>query len=282
MPGDRRALEALRLQIAQFGRQAAAADVEQAIAPSVVRAWFTAALGDSDARAPFLTGGVTFGRMVPMRLVPFKVICLLGMNDGEFPRRDPPGSLNRLSAEAGGKLRRIGDRSIRDDDRGLFLQLFAAATQTFYLSYLGQDPRSGESLPPSVVVAELLEVASRYFADHGLARKQLTVTHPLQPFAAEAFGRGDARRISYQAGWRAAVPDGAPARASIPPFATALPAGVAHDQSRLLTRDTLVRARATRRNISSARASACACPSPASACPMPNRSIATMACIGTR
>ena len=240
---DRRALEVLRGQIAQFGKQVEAAGVPQAISLGVVRAWFATALGDSDERAPFLTGGVTFGRMVPMRLVPFKVICLLGMNDGEFPRRDPPGSLNRLSAEAGGSQRRIGDRSIRDDDRGLFLQLFAAATQTFYLSYLGQDPRSGEALPPSVVVAELLDVASRYFTNVGEARKQLTVVHPLQPFAAEAFGQGDARRISYQSAWRAAVVDGGQARLPIPPFAGTLPSPDAPpDHVRVLSRDSLYRA----------------------------------------
>ena len=256
--GDRRALEGVRAQVAQFGRQTAAAGLAQAIDPGVVRAWFAAALGESDARAPFLTGGVTFGRMVPMRLVPFKVICLLGMNDGEFPRRDPLGSLNRLSAETATAQRRIGDRSTRDDDRGLFLQLFAAATQTLYLSYLGQDPRSGEPRPPSVVVAELLDLASRYFADSQNVREQMTVLHPLQPFVAEAFGQGDARRISYQAGWRGAI-GASQTRAPIPPFASPLSiAGVRDEAStnaaestetgasrmatRQLARDTLYRA----------------------------------------
>ena len=240
--GDRRALEALRAQIAAFGRQTVTADVQQVVPLSIVQAWFASALGDSDARQPFLTGGVTFGRMVPMRLVPFKVICLLGMNDGDFPRRDALGSLNRLSANLSTTRRRVGDRSIRDDDRGLFLQLFAAATQNFYLSYLGQDPRSGETLPPSVVVAELLDVAARYFADADTVRKQLTVVHPLQPFAAEAFGRGDGRRISYQASWRAAAAGGNEARTPMPPFASTLPARAAAGDSRLLTRDALYRA----------------------------------------
>ncbi|MFA6985520.1 MAG: exodeoxyribonuclease V subunit gamma [Arenimonas sp.] len=239
--GDRRALEGLRAQIATFGRQTAAAAVPQAVPLSVVQAWFRAALGDSEARQPFLSGGVTFGRMVPMRLVPFKVICLLGMNDGDFPRRDPIGSLNRLSAETATSQRRTGDRSIRDDDRGLFLQLFAAATQTFYVSYLGRDPRSGETQPPSVVVAELLDVASRYFAEAARVREQLTVVHPLQPFAAEAFGRDDPRRISYQSGWRAAADGGHRARVAMPPFASELPARDM-SQAPLLTRDALVRA----------------------------------------
>jgi exodeoxyribonuclease V gamma subunit len=244
--GDRRALEALRAWVAAFGRQTTAAQVRADLPMSVVQAWFAAALADSDARQPFLTGGVTFGRMVPMRLVPFKVICLLGMNDGEFPRRDATASLNRLAAEAGTTRRRIGDRSIRDDDRGLFLQLFAAATQTFYLSYLGQDSRSGDALPPSVVVAELLDLASRYFADGDSARKQMTVLHPLQPFAAEAFGREDSRRVSYQAEWRAAVDGGEGGRSAMPAFVdesviNALPAADV-EPARVITRDALYRA----------------------------------------
>jgi exodeoxyribonuclease V gamma subunit len=242
--GDRRTLDALRGQIAVFGRQTMHAGVQAPIPLDVMQSWFAAALADSDARQPFLTGGVTFGRMVPMRLVPFKVICLLGMNDGDFPRRDPLGSLNRLSADLGTSWRRIGDRSIRDDDRGLFLQLFAAATQTFYVSYLGQDPRSGETLPPSVVVAELLDVAARYFADAPVARKQLTVTHPLQPFSAEAFGGDDTRRVSYHALWRQAADAAGQARSAMPRFVAGLPARIGDDveETTLLTRNALYRA----------------------------------------
>ncbi len=226
---DRDAIDGLRAQVAAFASQAAQARVANDVPAPVVRAWFTAALAESDSRQPFLTGGITFGRMVPMRLVPFKVICLLGMNDGEFPRRDPPGSLNRLAAQLSGPHRQVGDRSVRDDDRGLFLQLFAAATQVFYVSYLGRDPRSGESLPPSVVVSELLDVAAQYFAAPAAARKDLTVAHPLQPFSVAAVGGdvgegSDARRFTYQAGWANAAALTRSHRSAPPAFAAPLPA----------------------------------------------------------
>ncbi len=245
---DARALETLRAQIDGFARQTATAGLQQTLPASVLRAWFQAALGQDDARQPFLTGGVTFGRMVPMRLIPFKVICLLGMNDGQYPRRDPLGSLNRLSAQLGTNERRIGDRSIRDDDRALFLQLFAAATDVFYLSYLGQDPRSGELQPPSVVVAELIDVAARYFLkptdddaprDAQDAREQLVVRHPLQPFAAEAFGRGDARRFSYHARWRPAAQASGDERRPIPPFVHGPLPRVELAGQRIVSRDRL-------------------------------------------
>ncbi|MCX7041317.1 MAG: exodeoxyribonuclease V subunit gamma [Gammaproteobacteria bacterium] len=242
---DRDAIDGLRAHVATFARQAAQARVSADVPAPVVRAWFKAALAEGDGRQPFLTGGVTFGRMVPMRLVPFKVICLLGMNDGEFPRRDPPGSLNRLAAQLSGPHRQVGDRSVRDDDRGLFLQLFAAATQAFYVSYLGRDPRSGESLPPSVVVSELLDVAAQYFASPDRARKELTVAHPLQPFSVAAVGGdvgegSDARRFTYQAGWANAAALTRSQRAAPPAFAAPL-AEQAVATSSDWTRDQLVR-----------------------------------------
>lgn len=234
---DRRALEFLRTQIERFARQVEAAELEGELSLSVVRAWWQDALSESDLRQPLLTGGVTFARMVPMRLIPFRVICLLGMNDGEYPRRDPAGGLNRLAGQLGGSQRRRGDRSLREDDRLLFLQLFAAASDVFYLSYLGRDPRSDDPRPPSVVVAELVELAARYLRPDGVLAatpeelpKTLIVRHPLQPFSPEAFGRGDARRLSYHAGWRAAAASDAERRlppvfvaGALDPAATALP-----------------------------------------------------------
>ena len=103
--------------------------------------------------------------MVPMRLLPFRAICVLGMNDGDYPRRDPAAGLNQLTAELGTKQRRHGDRSLREDDRYLFLQLFSAASEVFYLSYLGADPRDGSVRESSVLVSELLDAAARYHAD---------------------------------------------------------------------------------------------------------------------
>jgi exodeoxyribonuclease V gamma subunit len=241
---DRQAIDGLRALVARFGKQAQEAQMEAPVPASVMRAWFLAALAEADPRQPFLTGGVTFGRMVPMRLVPFKVICLLGMNDGEFPRREPPGSLNRLVAALEGGARRPGDRSVREDDRGLFLQLLAAATQSFYLSYLGQDPRSGETLPPSVVVSELLDVASRYFAAPERAREAMTVVEPLQPFSPAAFGGGEApdpRRVGFQGAWRAGAAAALGPRARASPFASELPPPQVAVQSEW-TREQLLRA----------------------------------------
>jgi exodeoxyribonuclease V gamma subunit len=240
-PDDQRARDLLQAQIARFGEQTSAAGLDAELPPDVVRAWFQTALNEDDTRQPFLTGGVTIARMVPMRLLPFRVICLLGMNDGDYPRRDPVGSLNRLSSALSTPARRIGDRSIRDDDRGLFLQLFAAAGDCFYLSYLGADPRSGEIQPPSVVVAELLDVVAAYFQNGDSVLKSFTVRHPLQPFSADAFGRGDARRVSYRDDWRPSLAASDRARASLAPFFDDIPARDSAQPESIITLDALYR-----------------------------------------
>ena len=203
-PRAQRALDRLRTLIDRFARDAEAAGYGGTVPPEVVRAHFADLLSQADTRAPLLTGGISVGRMVPMRLLPFRVICLLGMNDGDFPRRDPAAGLNKLTAELHAGRRLPGDRSTREDDRFLFLQLFAAAQDVFYLSYLGNDPRDGSVREPSVLVSELLDVAARYHADPG-ERTRLVVRHTLQPFAPEAFGsRDEPRRFSYRARWREA------------------------------------------------------------------------------
>ncbi|WP_449446926.1 exodeoxyribonuclease V subunit gamma [Thermomonas brevis] len=219
-----RALDRLRSLIDGFAKQAEAAGFDAPVPAEAVRAHFAAVLGDADTRAPLLTGGVSFARMVPMRLLPFRVICLLGMNDGDFPRRDPAAGLNRLTEELGTAHRRHGDRSTREDDRFLFLQLFASAQDVFYLSWLGADPRDGSAREPSVLVSELLAAAAAQHVDAGDAQTQLVLRHALQPFSPGAFGANaadgaaDPRVFSYRGHWHPAAGRLSGARAPLPPW----------------------------------------------------------------
>ncbi|AIC10163.1 exodeoxyribonuclease V subunit gamma [Xylella fastidiosa] len=204
--GIQRPLERLRRLIDTFATDATRAGVALPVPAEVVRMHFAALLADTDTRAPLLTGGISIGRMVPMRLLPFRVICLLGMNDGDFPRRDPAAGLNRLTAELGTAQRRPGDRSRRDDDCLLLLQLFSAAQDVFYVSYLGADPHDGSLREPSPLLTELLSTAATYHADPSTAAKTLLLRHSLQPFSPTAFGvDGDPRRFSYHPLWQAAA-----------------------------------------------------------------------------
>ncbi len=229
-PATQRALDRLRSLVDQFAATAERAGFDAPVPAEAVRAHFAGVLGEADTRAPLLTGGISIGRMVPMRLLPFRVICVLGMNDGDFPRRDAAAGLNRLTAELGTDRRRAGDRSTREDDRFLFLQLFAAAQDAFYVSWQGADPRDGSAREPSVLVSELIAAADAQHVPDANAAKSLVVHHPLQPFSPAAFGaddptRGsggsrdpDPRRFSYRKSWHEAASNIASRRAPLPPW----------------------------------------------------------------
>ncbi len=165
----------------------AAAAGDTALPAALVRTALRERLLQPPRQQPWLSGGVTFAGMVPLRTVPFRVICLLGLDADAFPRRDGGADIQRtVDALQGRAQRRLGDRSVREDDRFLFLQLLCAAGEVFYLSYGGKDARDGSVREPSPVVSELLEVVERM---HGAdAGTRLRLEHPLQPFSASAFG----------------------------------------------------------------------------------------------
>ncbi|HXH01347.1 MAG TPA: exodeoxyribonuclease V subunit gamma, partial [Xanthomonadaceae bacterium] len=128
---ERQALLELRRLLRQFGDSASLADFTQRIEPDILLQYLRQEIARPDLRAPLLSGGVAFGRMVPMRLIPFKAIALLGMDANAFPARDPRGAVDRIAAGLDSSQRRVGDPSHRDADRYLFLQLLTCAEQVF-------------------------------------------------------------------------------------------------------------------------------------------------------
>jgi exodeoxyribonuclease V gamma subunit len=131
-------------------------------------------------RANFRTGEVTICTLVPMRSVPHRVVCLLGLDDGAFPRsRAEDGDNLLLSAP------RVGDRDASSEDRQLILDALLAATEHLVITYEGHDQHLNRGRPPSVPVAELLDVIDQTvrLEDPGQpARAAVTFEHPLQAF----------------------------------------------------------------------------------------------------
>ncbi|HEX6612855.1 MAG TPA: hypothetical protein VF022_03205, partial [Rhodanobacteraceae bacterium] len=203
---ESRALERVRGALAELVEHTGAASVP-ALPWNDLRAFLRERLGDADPRQQLFAGGVTFCGMVPLRVVPFRVICLLGMDEAAFPRRNPSG-LDPLARDARAGRRQRGDRSVREDDRLLFLQLVAAARDTLYISWVGRDAHSNETLAPSVVVAELMDVLREgYLSRDDAARAAqdalLPRVQPLHPFDRALFD-ADAPR-SYRKEWLAAA-----------------------------------------------------------------------------
>jgi len=191
-------------QVADIRRAAAAlaaetvrADFRDPVSLAVVRSALQAALGEGRGGGRFLAGRVTFCAMVPMRSVPFQLVCLIGLNDGSYPRSRRAPGFDLMSDDT-----RIGDRSRRDDDRYLFLEAMVSARRVLYLSYVGQSNRDNAALPPSVLVSELLEYVERGFTlgdEEGALRERLLTRHPLHAFSPRYFrgGADGPRLFSY-------------------------------------------------------------------------------------
>ena len=130
----------------------------------------------------FFGGGVQFGTLMPMRSIPFKIICLLGMNDGDYPRQTAPRDFDLMAQSW-----RAGDRSRREDDRYLFLEAVLSARQKLYLSWQGHRSTDNSEQPPSVLVAQLIE-----FLNTGWTPPRQPQKQPLQPFSDAYFLEGSA------------------------------------------------------------------------------------------
>ena len=154
----------------------------------VIRAWIEQTALEQKASSGFLRGSLTFCSMLPMRSIPFKSVCLLGLNDGEFPRNDLYATFNLMAPPHS----RPGDRSSRLDDRYQFLEAMLAAREVFSISFVGRSIRSNEAIPPSVVVTELLD-----FLKDAYGIVNPVVEHPLHPFSRRYFSGEQERLFSY-------------------------------------------------------------------------------------
>ena len=144
-----------------------------------------------DAGNHFMTGQVTVCSMLPMRSIPFKKVCILGLNDSEFPRKTTPLGLDLMASAT----RRIGDRSRRLEDRYLFLEAIISARESLYLSYQGNDVTNNSERQPSLVLAEFLDML---WQDYKVQPNDYLRQAPLHPFSEASFSGA---LPSYETGW---------------------------------------------------------------------------------
>lgn len=174
------------------------AGLEQPLPLTVVREVLLATFDSDGLSQRFLAGCVNFGTLMPMRAIPFPVVCLLGMNDGDYPRQRPPADFDLMADSY-----RPGDRSRRDDDRYLFLEALLSARRQLYISYVGRDERDNSERTPSVLIAQLRDhIAAGWQSE---SRRSLldaiTVAHPLQPFNPRYFDASDSALYTYAREW---------------------------------------------------------------------------------
>ena len=167
--------------------EAAGAGSATSLVPAEIRALLGDRLKGRPTRANFRTGHLTICTLMPMRSVPHRVVCLLGMDDGVFPRKSPRDGDDLMLADP-----HIGDRDARTEDRQLLLDALLAATDQLIVTYTGNDERTNLVRPPAVPIGELLDVIDRTVrTDEGQARDRVEVRHPLQPFDPKNFTVGE-------------------------------------------------------------------------------------------
>lgn len=187
-------LQRLEAALQRWQDACAAARLVEALPLSVVREHWLAQMDDSGLSQRFFAGAVTFATLMPMRAIPFRHVCLLGMNDGDYPRTRVPMDFDLM-----GRDYRPGDRSRREDDRYLFLEALLSARERLHMSWVGRSIHDNTERPPSVLVGQLRDhlaagwrLAGQDGDDSGEGAGMrllaaLTVEHRLQPFSPDYF-----------------------------------------------------------------------------------------------
>ncbi len=178
---------------------------EEPVPLSVVHEVWLAGMEQSGLSQRFLAGAVNFCTLMPMRAIPFKVVCLLGMNDGDYPRQQVHVDFDLMRHDY-----RPGDRSRREDDRYLLLEALLSAREQLYVSWVGRNIRDNSERVPSVLIEQLRDhlAAGWRVQGHPDTPQALTVAltqdHPLQPFS-QAYFAGNAGPdglFTYSHEWR--------------------------------------------------------------------------------
>ncbi|MBC7456565.1 MAG: exodeoxyribonuclease V subunit gamma [Massilia sp.] len=211
--GDRLTLAQLHDALQCWLETCESAEFAETVPLAVLHEAWLGGLDEPTLNHQFVSGGVTFCSLMPMRAVPFRVVCLLGMNDGDFPRRAPQADFDLLTLAG---MARPGDRARRDDDRYLMLEAVLAARDKLYISWVGRNVRDNSVQPASVLVSQLRDYLA---AGWSLNLDALTTEHALQPFSRRYFEQGGLP--TYAGEWRAAHADAeaeADQDSALPPF----------------------------------------------------------------
>ena len=185
-------IQNLRNIFDDLGKRQTESALDEELEFELIRFYLDKRLNKPSFGSGFMTGGVTFCAMLPMRSIPFKVICLLGMDSDVFPRENQPLTFDLIA-----KHPRPGDRSRRDDDKYLFLESIISARKKLYISYVGQSIQDNSRIPPSVLVSELLDTIEKGFKLSGKNILEHVVTlHRLQAFSPQYFKK-DGSLFSY-------------------------------------------------------------------------------------
>ncbi|EGM78575.1 exodeoxyribonuclease V, gamma subunit [Rheinheimera sp. A13L] len=196
-------VQQLQQQLQSWLDNTTGADLEEELSLQIARQAVLEPVQAGGLQQKFFSGRVNFATLLPMRSIPFAVICLLGMNDGAYPRVQQRQDFDLMALDY-----RSGDRSRRDDDRYLLLEALLSARQQLYISWVGFSVFDNSARAPSVLVSQLRDHLSAGWsmltgvngADGSDLLEQITSEHPLQPFS-RRYREAGSGLVSYQQEW---------------------------------------------------------------------------------
>ncbi|MBN2670000.1 MAG: exodeoxyribonuclease V subunit gamma [Bacteroidales bacterium] len=139
---------------------------------------FNDALFSNPRAGNFINGNLIFCSMIPMRSIPFKIVAMLGLNNGVFPRKNQALAFDLLKIE-----HKRGDRNTKNNDKYLFLENMLSARQKLYLSYVGQSEKDNSEIPPSIIIDELLDNLQSAEKTGVDIREKLIKKHPFHNYS---------------------------------------------------------------------------------------------------
>lgn len=163
---------------------------DQLINAEVMKMIFQQHLDNEESHLNFLAGKVNFCTLLPMRAIPFKVVCLLGMSEENFPRQQAINSFDLMQYQP-----KKGDRARRDDDRYLFLESILSAQNVLYISYIGQGLNNNQQKLPSTLVSQFIDYIIEHHQEEKvreLLAQKLIIKHPMMVFSPQ---------LSYDREW---------------------------------------------------------------------------------
>ena len=172
-------LSTIEQAIASLVEHCQHAHFDEEIELPIVVDYLNSQFSQADASRQFMIGQVTFCSMLPMRSIPFKIIAVLGLNDGEFPRQRQPLGFDLMSLSQP----RLGDRSRRGDDRYLFLEALISARDHLYLSYQGRNIKNNTEKQPSLVLKELMDYLAQGYGWQFSGQANQVKQMPMQPYS---------------------------------------------------------------------------------------------------
>lgn len=201
--------------------EASALAGDPTVSGDVIAAAVEAELGGRAPSGNCAANAVLFSPLQTLQATPRRLIVMMGLNEGAFPRIDNRAAFNLL-----GRHPRFGDRSLRREDRLAFLEALMCARDRLVITYTGRNIADNAEIPPSPAVTELVQ---------HLGKRVKTTEHHLHAFHPDYFSGSGPLRSYSTADYATALALATPSREGGAPPArwtsSAEPAPAMHDDA---------------------------------------------------